>query len=128
MTKNLSIFVLALLVSVFLIWEYKVHLIVWALPKVMNVVNPIQENIPTTWSMGPEEVLDRDDARPNIILILADDMGYNDVSYIMVEQQMAPFNPHIDSLQQAVFGLRRLCSKCYLCAFSSSNYDREVSN
>ena len=81
MTKNLSLFVLALLVSVFLVWEYKVNLIVWALPKVMNVVNPIQENIPTTWSMGPEEVLDRDDARPNIILILADDMGYNCLLY-----------------------------------------------
>ncbi|GIR07595.1 MAG: hypothetical protein CM15mP17_15510 [Gammaproteobacteria bacterium] len=52
MTKNLSLFVLALLVSAFLIWEYKVNLIVWALPKVMNVVNPIQENIPTTWSWG----------------------------------------------------------------------------
>ena len=61
MTKNLSLFVLALLVSAFLIWEYKVNLIVWALPKVMNVVNPIQENIPTTWSMGPEEAGDRDD-------------------------------------------------------------------
>ena len=56
MTKNLSLFVLALLVSAFLIWEYKVDLIVWALPKVMNVVNPIQENIPTTWSIGPGEL------------------------------------------------------------------------
>ena len=99
MTKNLSIFVLALLVSVFLIWEYKVHLIVWALPKVMNIVNPIQENIPTTWSLGPEEVLDRDDARPNIILILADDMGYNDVSlHNGGAADGTLLTPHIDAL------------------------------
>ena len=108
MTKNLSIFVLALLVSVFLIWEYKVHLIVWALPKVMNIVNPIQENIPTTWSLGPEEVLDRDDARPNIILILADDMGYNDVSlHNGGAGDGTLLTPHIDSMQQAVFGLQK---------------------
>ena len=43
MTKNLTLFLLAFLVSAFLIWEYKVNLIVWALPKVMNVVNPIQK-------------------------------------------------------------------------------------
>ena len=99
MTKNLSLFVLALLVSAFLIWEYKVNLIVWALPKVMNVVNPIQENIPTTWSMGPEEAVDRDDARPNIILILADDMGYNDVSlHNGGAADGTLLTPHIDSL------------------------------
>ena len=73
MAKNLSLFVLALLVSAFLIWEYKVNLIVWALPKVMNVVNPIQENIPTTWSIGPEEVLDKDNTRPNICLLYTSD-------------------------------------------------------
>ena len=131
MTKNLSLFVLALLVSAFLIWEYKVNLIVWALPKVMNVVNPIQENIPTTWSIGPEESLDRDDTRPNIILILADDMGYNDVSlHNGGAGDGTLLTPHIDSLATSGvwFAEGYAANATYLCAFSSSNYDREVSN
>ena len=52
MLKKLLTFIL-IIISGLLLWEYKVNLIVWGLPKIINIINPVQDNIPTDWSEGP---------------------------------------------------------------------------
>ena len=46
----------ALLLIVSIVWEYKVNILIWTIPTLMNIANPVQENIPTNWSSGPSEI------------------------------------------------------------------------
>ena len=101
MLRKIISLLVVLILSGSLLWHYKVNILLWALPKIINIANPIQENIPTTWSLGPQEVLDVSETRPNIILILADDMGYNDISLHNGGAGDGSLQtPHIDSLAE----------------------------
>lgn len=101
MLRKIISLLVVLILSGSLLWHYKVNILLWALPKIINIANPIQENIPTTWSHGPQEVLDVSETRPNIILILADDMGYNDISLHNGGAGDGSLQtPHIDSLAE----------------------------
>ena len=100
--RKLFYALLIILVSGLILWEYKVNVIVWMMPKVMNLINPVQENIPTSWAEGPSQNLNIDYTRPNIILILADDMGYNDISLHNGGAADGTLQtPHIDSLAES---------------------------
>jgi len=69
---------------------------------IADIVNPIGENQPVTWEQGPSmspSKGDDVDKLPNIIVVVADDLGFNDISYYGggVAGGSVP-TPHIDSI------------------------------
>ena len=79
--KKLGIVVVTLLVAGYLGWQNRVDILVWVAPKLTLLMNPVLPNVPTQWTQGPAAAaLPANDRQPNIILILVDDMGFNDIS------------------------------------------------
>jgi uncharacterized sulfatase len=83
-------------------WQNRIELLVWGAPKIRNIVSPIRENVPTQWAVGPAEAtVPAAERPPNIILILTDDMGFNDVSlYNGGAGDGSVMTPNIDALAQ----------------------------
>ena len=54
MIKKLSASVIAFIILSFLVWEYKVNILIWSLPKLASITMPVSENIPTSWTKGSE--------------------------------------------------------------------------
>ena len=78
------------------LWIFKREVALTLLPIAININNPVAENQEIEWATTDSGL--KED-KPNIILILADDLGFNDVSYYNGgAADGSLLTPHIDSL------------------------------
>jgi uncharacterized sulfatase len=100
--KKLAIAVVTLLATAAILWQERVNLLVALMPVIQGIRDPIPANQPVNWEQGPDEALIPVDERPpNIILVLTDDMGFNDISlYNGGAGDGSVMTPHIDALAE----------------------------
>ena len=81
-------------------YHYRLELLMFAAPRLNDLLNPIGPNQPVVWSPGPEQATAPPLERPpNIVVILADDLGFNDISfYNGGAADGSLMTPHIDSI------------------------------
>ena len=97
-----KLILIGLFISLILViaWQNRVNLLMAGLPVLLDITDPISKENPVNWSSGPNESNSEPSERPpNIILILADDMGFNDVSlYNGGAGDGSLMTPNIDAL------------------------------
>ena len=98
--KKLTIGIIVIGCISFIAWQNRVSLLMFGIPILFNIMDPIAEEGMVNWSEGPNETSSDPSKRPpNIILILADDMGFNDLSlYNGGAGDGSLMTPNIDAL------------------------------
>lgn len=98
--RRFVIVLVVIVIAGFVAWQNRINLLVWGAPLIREIIDPIPPNMPVSWTKGPETASAPPNERPpNIILILADDMGFNDVSlYNGGAADGTLMTPNIDSI------------------------------
>ncbi len=97
MIRRIAVAFLLLLALVFV---YRAEVVLFVAHHVIDVMRDVGPNREVEWQRGPEVAAESPSERPpNIVLILADDMGWNDVStYGGGAGQGSVKTPNIDAL------------------------------
>ena len=97
--KKLIIGIIVIGCMSFIAWQNRVSLLMFGIPILYNIVDPVAKEGEVNWSEGPKEASNPSKRPPNIILILADDMGFNDLSlYNGGAGDGSLMTPNIDAL------------------------------
>ena len=90
----------ALVVLLAVGWIYRVEIALNAPGVLLNFMNPVGPNQEIVWTKGPDVAeLPPSERPPNIIFIVTDDMGFNDISYYGGGASGSDMQtPHIDAL------------------------------
>jgi len=100
--KKSLIALLSLSIAGYIGWQNRIEIVVAGAPILKRTFSPVAPNLPTEWPDGPSVVSQTPAARPpNIILIMTDDMGFNDISlYNGGAADGSLMTPNIDALAQ----------------------------
>ena len=88
-------------VLAFLAYTYRLDLLMAVAPVAANIRDPIAPHRPVSWHQGPAKpTVSAEQRPPNVVLILADDLGFNDISLHSgaTLPSGAPTTPNIDAI------------------------------
>ena len=98
--KTFAVTAAVLVAAAALAYANRLTLLQYSLGWYNNIMFPRDDNHPVPWQAGPAQASQPPSARPpNIVVILADDMGFNDVTtYGGGYAALGAPTPHIDSI------------------------------
>ena len=102
-----------------LAYAYRLDLLMALSPIVVNIREPIAPNRPIVWQPGPTRpTVPAGERPPNVVLILADDLGFNDISLHSGETlpDGSPTTPNIDAIAAAGVEFRNGYAANAVCA------------
>ena len=116
--KKIIFFVAAVSLLLGVSWHNRLAFLTTFAPLLSELRSPVPANRAVNWSIGPEEAVSSISERPpNIILILADDLGFNDISlYNGGAADGSLQTPNIDSLAEQGVRFNNAYSGAAVCA------------